>query len=48
MLAVPPETLRFLESEGMAVKVERTGRAVELFNRSTGGKKVIAALHLTC
>lgn len=48
VLSVPPETLGFLESKGIAVKVERTDRAVELFNRSPGDRKVIAALHLTC
>jgi len=45
---VPQGTIGFLGSKGIAVRVERTARAVEIFNRSPAGKKVIAALHLTC
>jgi hypothetical protein len=46
---VPRETLSFLRSQGIDVRVARTGKAVEIFNNSQGeNKKVVAALHLTC
>jgi hypothetical protein len=48
-MAVPKETISYLESKGMKVYVERTAKAVELFNElQKKGKIVIAALHLTC
>ena len=47
-MAVPEETVRFLESKGISVMAERTGKAAELFNDSGGSGTVIAALHLTC
>lgn len=44
---VLPELLK--ELSGSEVVVERTGRAVEAFNRlSDDGRDVVAALHLTC
>lgn len=48
VMAVPKETIGFLESRGIEVRVVRTGSAVELFNNRPENKKVIAALHLTC
>jgi hypothetical protein len=46
---VPKETLAFLRSQGIDVRVARTEKAVGIFNSSYGGnKKVVAALHLTC
>jgi hypothetical protein len=47
-MKVPKETVEHLESRGISVHVEKTGNAVELFQRLQKGKKVIAALHLTC
>jgi len=47
-MVVPKETLIYLESKGIEVYVERTGKAVELFNKLQKDKTVIAALHLTC
>ncbi|MEW6067568.1 MAG: MTH938/NDUFAF3 family protein [Nitrospirota bacterium] len=47
-MAVPKETISHLESKGIEVRIERTGTAVELFNKLQKNKKVIAALHLTC
>jgi len=44
---VLPELLQQLS--GSEVVVERTGRAVDIFNRlSDDGRDVVAALHLTC
>lgn len=49
VMVVPKETISHLESRGIEVHVERTGKAVELFNKVQGKDKiVIAALHLTC
>lgn len=48
LMSVPEETVRHLESLGIRVQIERTSRAVEVFNAMQAGKKVIAALHLTC
>jgi hypothetical protein len=48
-IEVPEETLAFLRSQGIDVRVARTGKAVDIFNSSQGkNKKVVAALHLTC
>jgi hypothetical protein len=38
----------FLESCGIKVYVEKTGEAVELFNKQLKDKIVIGAFHLTC
>ena len=48
VMKVPKETIAHLESEGIHVHVERTGKAVELFHMLQKDKEVIAALHLTC
>lgn len=48
VMKVPKETISHLESKGIKVHVERTGKAVELFNKLQKDKIVIAALHLTC
>lgn len=48
VMTVPRETLDFLAAKGIIVRVERTGTAVEAFNKLQGKTSVIAALHLTC
>ncbi len=48
VMRVPEATLNFVKSKGIVVHVERTGKAVELFNNMPKDKKVIALLHLTC
>jgi hypothetical protein len=46
-VTVLPELLQ--QMSGSEVVVERTGRAVDIFNRlSDDGRDVVAALHLTC
>ncbi|MDH5202267.1 MAG: MTH938/NDUFAF3 family protein [Nitrospirota bacterium] len=47
-MAVPKETISHLKSKGIEVHVERTKKAVELFNTFQNDKVVIAAFHLTC
>ena len=49
MLQVCPETLRQLESQGVAVQVLPTPEAVETYNRLAEGEAVVGALiHSTC
>lgn len=47
-MKVPAETVQFLKSKGIEVLVEKTGKAVELFNSAPKDKKTVAAFHLTC
>lgn len=48
VMKVSKETISHLEAKGIMVYVERTGKAVELFNELQKSKTIIAALHLTC
>lgn len=48
IMHVPGETVDRITAKGIAVKVERTGKAVEVYNELQGKVTVIAALHLTC
>ncbi len=49
MMTVPKETIEYITAHNVDVKVERTGKAVEIFNAFLAQKKhVIAALHITC
>jgi hypothetical protein len=47
-MAVPKDTVAFIKSKGIDVRVERTGYAVELYNILRNKGSVVAALHLTC
>lgn len=48
VMRVPGETVDLISAKGIVVKVERTGKAVEVYNDLQGTGTVIAALHLTC
>jgi hypothetical protein len=48
VMRVPREIVDRIAGQGIEVKVERTSRAVEVYNELAGAKTVIAALHLTC
>ena len=48
VMRVPQGIISFLESHGITVWVEKTGKAVNLFNDRPSDKKVIGAFHLTC
>ena len=48
VMIVPEETVGFIGSNGIEIRIERTGKAVELFNSMEKNRTVIAALHLTC
>jgi hypothetical protein len=48
-MSVPEQTCRYLEAQGMRLRLARTGEAVEEFNRlQKESARVVAALHLTC
>ena len=47
MMEVPERTKTFLEVKGITVLIEKTGRAVHLFNEQRD-RNVIGAFHLTC
>jgi hypothetical protein len=48
VMQVPESTIKYFEEQGIEVHVAKTGKAVEMFNELSAGKKVIAAFHLTC
>ncbi len=47
VMRVPRELVEQIARQGIAVKVERTSKAVEVYNELEGAKTV-AALHITC
>jgi len=47
-MRVPRETIERIAGNGIMVKVERTTKAVEVYNELEGATTVIAALHITC
>lgn len=48
VMRVPDETIQFVRSRGIEIRIARTGEAVELFNSMEKNIVVVAALHLTC
>lgn len=48
VMRVPRETVDRIDGQGIEVKVERTAKAVEVYNDLEGATNVIAAFHLTC
>jgi hypothetical protein len=48
LIRIPPETRKYVESEGIEFIAQRTAKACETFNRLVKSRKVVAALHLTC
>ncbi len=48
VMKVPEETVRFVVSKGIELRVDKTEIAVEIYDGSEKDKKVVAALHLTC
>jgi hypothetical protein len=47
-MRVPEDTMNYLTSRGIEVIVEKTGKAVRIYNDLSSEKTVIAAFHLTC
>lgn len=48
VMSVADQIRNFLTSKGIEVRVEKTTKAVELYNSLAAKEKVIAALHITC
>jgi len=48
IMQVPESTISYLAAHDIQVIVEKTGKAVAIFNQQPPARKVIAALHLTC
>lgn len=48
VMRVPEDVRRWIEAQGIAVRIEPTGKAVKLFNELSKEKRVVSALHLTC
>ena len=48
IVKVSPQTREYIGSKGIALIVEQTEQAREIYNRISQAKKVVAALHLTC
>jgi hypothetical protein len=48
VMRVPRETIDRIAAQGIEVKVERTAKAVSIYNDLEGATTVIAALHITC
>ncbi len=48
-MRVLPETEKIIESHGVKLITQKTGRAVSMFNKAVEeGKSIVAVLHLTC
>jgi len=48
LMKVTADLIEQLNQRGIQVHVAPTAKAVDLYNRLSPGKKVVAALHLTC
>ena len=49
VMSVPEYTAEQIRAAGVDVRIEKTGKAVDLFNKlAIGDRRVVAALHLTC
>ena len=49
VMSVPETTVSAVSARGIAVEIEKTGKAVERYNILAGtGKNIVAALHITC
>ncbi|MCS7132027.1 MAG: MTH938/NDUFAF3 family protein, partial [Hadesarchaea archaeon] len=47
-MEVPRETAEHIRAKGIELVAEDTRKAVEIYNRLSKSKRVVAALHLTC
>jgi hypothetical protein len=48
LMQVPSEVKKCFEAKGIELIVDKTKNACEIYNKLSGSKRVIAALHLTC
>ncbi len=47
-MTVPQETIDFLTSQGIEARVDKTGKAVDIYNKTAAAVSAAAAFHLTC
>jgi len=48
LMEIPRETADHLKAKGIELIAENTGKAIELYNKLSKSRRVVAALHLTC
>ena len=48
LMTVGDDLIELLNQRGIEVRAAPTAKAVKLYNQLSPGKKVVAALHLTC
>lgn len=48
VMSIPDQIRNYLTSKGIEVRVDKTARAVDLYNSLRQNEKVIAAFHITC
>lgn len=49
VMSIPDQIRNFLTSKGIEVRVDKTSKAVDMFNALVNTKeKVVAAFHITC
>ena len=48
VMSITDQIRNYLTSKGIDVRVDKTARAVELYNALREKEKVVAVLHVTC
>lgn len=48
VMKVPEGTAAFIKSKGIRVIIEKTSKAVGIFNEESGKGRTVGAFHLTC
>lgn len=48
LMRVPDSIRNYVESKGIVLYVQKTGKAVTYFNEQHPGRKTIGAFHITC
>lgn len=48
VMKVPERTVSFLKAKGIKVFIEKTAKAVRIFNEESKKGKTVGAFHLTC
>jgi len=48
VMSIPDQIRNYLTSKGIDVRVDKTARAIELYNALREKENVVAALHVTC
>jgi hypothetical protein len=48
LVKILPETEKILQTEGIRLIAEKTGKAYKIFNELSKSSRVVGAFHLTC